>query len=124
MKSRMVLLQWIGHSDLRAMAATLPSTKQRQLLDRIGGEASQAGDNGPTKTLLTTQNFDEVRLLSNYPQEWNQWYLRWLDVKSAVVIPVELPKPTDYGAIYRIADDEPRLDFDCPKCGQKHRSTP
>ena len=21
-------------------------------------------------------------------------------------------------------DDEPRLDFDCPKCGQKHRSTP
>ena len=21
-------------------------------------------------------------------------------------------------------DDEPRLDFDCPKCDQKHRSTP
>ncbi len=106
MKSRTVLLQWIGHSDLRAMAATLPSGKQRQLLDRIGGDASQASDLGPTKTLLTTQDFDEVRLLSNYPQEWNQWYLKWLDVKSAVVIPVELPKPTDYGAIYRIADAE------------------
>ena len=106
MKSRTVLLQWIGHSDLRAMAATLPSVKQRQLLDRIGGDASPAGDHGPTKTLLTTQDFDEVRLLSNYPQEWNQWYLKWLDVKSTVVIPVELPKPTDYVAIYRIADAE------------------
>src|SRR5438093_3509702 len=106
MKSRTVLLQWIGHSDLRAMAATLPSVKQRQLLDRVGGDASQAGDHGPTKTLLTTQDFDEVRLLSNYPKEWNQWYLKWLDVKSAVVIPVELPKPTDYVAIYRIADAE------------------
>ena len=106
MKSRTVLLQWIGHSDLRAMAATLPTVKQRQLLDRIGGGASQAGDLGPTKTLLTTQDFNEVRLLSNYPQEWNQWYLKWLDVKSAVLIRVELPKPTDYVAIYRIADAE------------------
>lgn len=106
MKSRTILLQWIGHSDLRAMAATLPTVKQRQLLDRIGGGASQAGELGPTKTLWTTQNFDEVRLQSNYPQEWNQWYLKWLNVKSAVVIPVELPKPTDYVAIYRIADAE------------------
>ena len=106
MKSRTILLQWIGHSDLRAMAATLPTLKQRQLLDRIGGEASQAGNLGPTKTLLTTQDFDEVRLLSNYPKEWNQWYLKWLDVKSAVVIPIELPMPTDYVAIYRIADAE------------------
>ena len=106
MKSRTVLLQWIGHSDLRAMAGALPTVKQRQLLDRIGGDASQAGDLGPTKTLLTTQHFDEVRLLSNYPKEWNQSYLKWLDVKSAVVIPVELRKPTDYVAIYRIADVE------------------
>ena len=59
MKSRTVLLQWIGHSDLRAMAGALPTVKQRQLLDRIGGDASQAGDLGPTKTLLTTQHFDE-----------------------------------------------------------------
>ncbi|MCX7422679.1 MAG: hypothetical protein NT013_24500 [Planctomycetia bacterium] len=33
-------------------------------------------------------------------------YLKWLDVKSAAGIPVELPKPTDYVAIYRIADVE------------------
>ena len=91
MKSRTVLVQWIGHSDLRAMAATLPSVKRRQLLDRIGGDASPIGDNGPTKTLLATQEFDKVWLLSNYPQAWNQWYLKWLDAKSATVIPVELP---------------------------------
>jgi len=45
-------------------------------------------------------------VVNNYPQECNQWYLKWLDVQSAVVIPVELPKPTDYVAIYRIADAE------------------
>ena len=106
MKSRTVLVQWIGHSDLRAMAATLPDTKRKQVLDRIRGEASDSSDLGPTKTLLTTQQFDEVRLLSNYPQAWNQWYQAWLGMKSATVIPVELPKPTDYVAIYRIADAE------------------
>ncbi len=106
MKSRTVLLQWIGHSDLRAMAATLPDAKRRPLLNRIGGDASLAGDKGPTKTLLTTPEFDEVRLLSNSPQAWNQWSLKWLDAKSATVIPVELLKPTDDVAIDRIADAE------------------
>ena len=106
MKSRTVLVQWISHSDLRAMAATLPDTNRKQVLDRIRGEASDSTDKGPTKTLLTTQDFDEVRLLSNYPKEWNKWYLAWLGMKSATVIPVELSKPTDYVAIYRIADAE------------------
>ncbi len=61
MKSRTVLVQWIGHSDLRAMAATLPDAKRKQVLDRIRGEASDSMDKGPTKTLLNTQQFDEVR---------------------------------------------------------------
>ena len=60
MKSRTVLVQWIGHSDLRAMAATLPDTKRKQVLDRIRGEASDSTDLGPTKTLLTTQQCDEI----------------------------------------------------------------
>ena len=42
MKSRTVLVQWIGHSDLRALAATLPDTKRKQVLDRIRGEASDS----------------------------------------------------------------------------------
>ena len=50
MKSRTVLVQWIGHSDLRAMAATLPDTKRKQVLDRIRGKASDSTDLGPTKT--------------------------------------------------------------------------
>ena len=60
MKSRTVLVQWIGHSDLRAMAATLPDAKRKQVLDRIRGEASDTTDLGPTKTLLTTQQCDEI----------------------------------------------------------------
>jgi len=49
---RKVLVQWIGHSDLRAMAASLPPAKQKPILDSIKGAPPTAGDNGPTKTLL------------------------------------------------------------------------
>lgn len=105
MKRRTVLVEWIGHSDLRAMAATLSETQRKRLLDRIGGDAPKSGDRGPTKTLLETRDFDEVRLLSNYPREWNESFLAWLGVKAELVA-VELAKPTDYGGIYRIADHE------------------
>ena len=42
------------------MAASLPDTKRKQVLDRIRGEASDSTDLGPTKTLLTTQQCDEI----------------------------------------------------------------
>ena len=105
MKRRTVLVQWIGHSDLRAMAATLSETQRKRLLDRIGGDAPKSGDRGPTKTLLETRDFDEVRLLSNESREWNESFLSWPGVKAELVA-VELAKPTDYGGIYRIADQE------------------
>lgn len=76
MKERSMLFQWIDHSEPRAIAATLPSGKQRRLLERIDGDASQAGDLHPTKTLRAKQDFDEVRLLNNSPKERNQWYLK------------------------------------------------
>ncbi len=105
MAKRKVLLQWIGHSDLRAMAASLTATRREALMAKLGGVLPKDGDFGPTKTLLTTQTFDEVRLLSNYPAEWAKWFLAWLSVKAELV-QVALDKPTDYAAIYRIANGE------------------
>ena len=105
MTKRRVLLQWIGHSDLRALAASLTASKQQPLLAKLGGTLPRAGDLGPTKTLLTTQTFDEIRLLSNYPAEWGKWFAAWLGIKADLV-QVALDKPTDYAAIYRIANDE------------------
>lgn len=98
-----ILVQWMGHSDLRAMARDLPAKERQDVLDRIGGEPARPGDPGPTKTLLNNESFDEIKLLSNYPPEFNQWFRKW--VKQAVdVVPVDLASPTDYAAIYRCAD--------------------
>lgn len=105
MAKRKVLLQWIGHSDLRAMAVSLPAAERDEIMSQVKGERANEGDLGPIKTLITTQQFDEVRMLSNYPASWNKKYLAWLGVKSAIV-PVDLKKPTDYKAIFQIADAE------------------
>lgn len=105
MIKRKVLVQWIGHSDLRALAASLPAVKQKKILDVIKGEASGDGDLGPTKTLLSAQQFDEVRLLSNYDTDWNKWFQAWLKTPTTL-IEVKLEKPTDYSGIFQIADQQ------------------
>ncbi|HBN75948.1 MAG TPA: AAA family ATPase [Planctomycetaceae bacterium] len=105
MNIRKVLVQWIGHSDLRALSASLPAAKANEILDRIGGSSSDADGLGPTKTLLETQEFDEIRLLSNYDKNWNTWFKAWLK-KPVKIIEVELNKPTDYAAIFEITNRE------------------
>jgi DNA-binding NtrC family response regulator len=105
MAKQKVLVQWIGHSDLRALAASLPAAKRKKILDEIKGEAARDGDQGPTKTLLSSQRFDDVRLLSNYHSEWNKWFQTWLSTPTKLV-EVELKKPTDYAAIFPLADQE------------------
>lgn len=105
MASKRIIVQWIGHSDLRAMAASLPAAQRDEIMEQIKGERPKEGDLGPIKTLLSTQQFNEVRLLSNYPATWNKKYVSWLGVKSEVV-PADLKKPTDYKAIFQIADAE------------------
>lgn len=105
MAKRKVLLQWIGHSDLRAMAASLPEADRDEIMNQVKGERAKQGDLGPIKTLITTQQFDEVRLLSNYQTSWNKKYVSWLGIKAEIV-PVDLRKPTDYKAIFQIADNE------------------
>lgn len=104
MRKTRLVMQWIGHSDLRALAASLPTSQRDMILSVIKGDPRE-GDLGPIKTLLTTQEFDEVRLLSNYPADWNELYCKWLETE-AVVVPAKLEKPTDYQAIFEIADGE------------------
>ncbi len=105
MAMKRVVVQWIGHSDLRALAASLPAAQRDEIMQHVKGEPAREGDVGPIKTLLNTQGFDEVRLLSNYPAAWNKRFVAWLGVKAEVVA-VELKKPTDYKAIFPIADAE------------------
>ena len=105
MAKQKILVQWIGHSDLRAMAAAQPAAKRDEILARVGGTLPKPGDLGPTKTLLSTKGFDEVRLLSNYSADWSRRYVVWLGIECEL-IRVDLPKPTDYTRIFEIADNE------------------
>jgi hypothetical protein len=60
MSKRKVLLQWIGHSDLRAMAASAAANKREELMAKVGGPLPKLDDLGPTRTLLTTQRPEKV----------------------------------------------------------------
>jgi len=105
--SHRVLVQWIGHSDLRALARDLSAADQQKVLSHVKDRPADSGDDGPTRTLLRQQSFDEVRLLSNYPPEINRWFVDWIALPASV-IEVSLANPTDYKAIYEIADRELR----------------
>lgn len=102
---KQILVQWIGHSDLRAMAAAQSAALRDEIMAKLKGELPGKGDLGPTKTLLTTQSFDEIHLLSTYAASWNKAFAKWLDVPTRIV-PVELRHPTDYKAIFKLADEE------------------
>jgi len=66
MPRKKVLVQWIGHSDLRSLAANSSKTRCEKLMAGLSGKLPVESDLGPTKTLIKTQEFDEVRLLTNY----------------------------------------------------------
>jgi DNA-binding NtrC family response regulator len=105
MRRKKILVQWIGHSDLRAMAADSSQSRCRKLMSALGGRLPDKVDPGPTRTLIETQKFDEIRLLTNYPHEFNNWFAKWLGGNPRIR-EVELAKPTDYAAIFEIANRE------------------
>ena len=105
MPKNRVLACWIGHNDMRAMAATLPSPHQEEILRSLGGPTPVAGELGPIKSLLQQERFDEIRLLSNYPPTWEEQFADWLG-GAVSVNHVALNNPTDYAEIFVLADAE------------------
>ncbi|HEX7378263.1 MAG TPA: hypothetical protein VF278_14190, partial [Pirellulales bacterium] len=103
MTKRRVLVAWIGHSDLKAMAVAEGCALGAGILETLGGSPPAPGDSGPTKTLVSVEPFDEIRLLSNSPGPWNEAYRDWLG-GDVTVIATELERPTDYAAIFRAAN--------------------
>jgi DNA-binding NtrC family response regulator len=102
MPKRRVLVTWIGHNDLRAMAATLAPAKQAAVLADIGGSIEEA-ELGPTRTLVDDQVFDEIHLLSNFKPGLNAQFCKWIG-HHPIVHEVALSNPTDYDQIFRAAD--------------------
>jgi DNA-binding NtrC family response regulator len=100
--SRRILVSWIGHNDLRAMASSLPTAEKADLVQALGAGPALSED-GPIRTLTQQEAFDEIHLLSNYEAEWNRSFAKWLTGQTKVHR-VELANPTDYEKIFQIAD--------------------
>ena len=83
-----VLVAWIGRTDLKAAA----------------GE-SEAGL-GPLAQGVQAGDYDEILLLSDFPPDQAQPYIRWLGSRTTASIqmrPVKLSSPIDFGEIYQRA---------------------
>ena len=66
MRNQRILVSWIGHTDLLAMADDLGEVgKELLAAAKISGKYGEKP--GPLKTAVTREQFGEVHLLSNYP---------------------------------------------------------
>lgn len=85
---RQVLLSWIGRTDIRASAD--PST--------VGI--------GPVAQAVQARTFDEVWLMTDYPESEVAGFLEWLRERTPALVKVfqePLSGPTDFGEIYEAA---------------------
>ena len=98
-----LLISWIGHTDIRAMAGDCPATERDAILEDVGATPAPDGP-GPVKSLVELEGFDHVHLLSNYGRERNRQFKQWLGQKSTTIHAVKLENPTDYAEIFRIVD--------------------
>src|SRR5262249_738796 len=105
MPTRRILFSWIGHADLRAMAASLPPGQQEEVLKGLNPPKPMPGQPGPLKCLLDQEKFDEVHLLSDHSAVKNRHYLKWLGV-DPVLHSVKLTNPTDYPEVFKVVDAE------------------
>lgn len=105
MPTRRILFSWIGHADLRAMAASLPESEQKEVLKGLNPPKPMPDQPGPLKCLLDAEQFDEVHLLSDHSAAKNRHYLKWIG-REAVLHTVKLTNPTDYPEVFKVADAE------------------
>ena len=99
MSAKRILFSWIGHTDLRAMAAVLPPDQQQAVLKGLAQSTPLKGQSGPLKTLLDQESFDEVHLLSDVGELRDEHYLEWVG-GGAVLHRVKIANPVDYREIF------------------------
>ena len=89
-----VLISWIGHTDLRAMAAEQSPAINKKISAVVGVMPPLKGGMGPVRTLVEAVSFDRIYLLSNYPKDITQLFLGWLGRETEARY-TSLSNPTD-----------------------------
>jgi transcriptional regulator with PAS, ATPase and Fis domain len=90
---------------MRAMALSLPVAERDEILHALGGPIPAQGEVGPIKSLTQHEQFDEIRLLSNYVSTLEEQYVKWLG-GPVTLTHVDLENPTDYAEVFTLADGE------------------
>ncbi len=111
------LASWIGHSDLVAMARDVGGEVADKVAQLVGAFKRPDRGHGPLRSLVDAVNLARIDLISNYPQDINRAYQRWLG-KSATIHPVRLSDPTDYAAVFAIADERFREAWEAARANQ------
>ena len=84
----MLLLAWLGNTDIRA------------------SEGLNPGDEGPLLGAVRAMAFEAIHLLSDHPTPRARAYVKWLEQQTGAAItlhPAKLASPTSYEEIYRAA---------------------
>lgn len=100
-----ILVSWIGYADFRALAATLPTEEQGEVLRGLNPPTPLAGQAGPLKTLLDSEPFDEVHLLTSHSGPRNRLFVEWVG-GAPTLHPVEVTNPTDYSEVFQLVDSQ------------------
>ena len=104
MGTKRLLVAWIGHNDLLGLAADLPIARQKAVLQQINRTLPANKQNGPIRTLVQQEPFDEIHLLSNgHDPSITKAYVKWLSA-AAAIHEVAVENPTDYSAIFTAAE--------------------
>ena len=98
-----VLVSWVGHADIRSMAADQPKSQQQKILDMIRAESVLKDGSGPIKTLLEAESFDQIHLLSNYPSYIGTRFKSWAG-GLIKIHNIDLKNPTDYEEVFTVVD--------------------
>ncbi len=103
MSKNRILYSWIGHNDLLGMAGDAPPDQQSRILGALKIDRKVVKQDGPIKSLLNQEAFDEIHLLSNYPKWLSGMFSEWLGFECKIHS-VSLDDPTDYEQILAATD--------------------
>ena len=109
-KKRRILVQWIGNRDLSDFANDDASVKD-QIEEALASHGSQLSEDERThrmRTLFETESFDEIYLLTDYPEDIADIYgdyLRSLCKADVAVDPAAIKSAVDYESIYSVCEE-------------------
>ena len=95
-----ILFSWMGHTDLKAFFPHADIKYQKEITDIMHGNFIPVKGDGPVKTLLSKEKYDQVHLLSDYSEDLSNAYISWLEESKIELHLTPLKNPTDYGEIY------------------------